>query len=51
MRREPWDFMEKATLGVEPEKLDRPRMLAITGIAGCGKTQLVLKFISVHESE
>ena len=52
MRKEPWKFIEKAILGVvNPQECERPRTLAITGIGGCGKTQLVLKFIRVHKKK
>jgi GTPase SAR1 family protein len=30
---------------------DGPRMLVVTGMGGCGKTQLVLKFIQVHKNK
>jgi ABC-type glutathione transport system ATPase component len=56
MRKEPWELMEKAMLGTgrveeKEARLEGPRMLAVTGVAGCGKTQLVLKFMRVHEGE
>jgi hypothetical protein len=64
MRKKEWEFIEEVILGVdgsdyydtdsgqdgeEEEEMDRRRMLAVTGIGGCGKTQLVLKFIRVHK--
>ncbi|KIM26748.1 hypothetical protein M408DRAFT_57060, partial [Serendipita vermifera MAFF 305830] len=44
MRKEPWEFIEKAAFGTE--EVDGLRMLAVTGIGGCGKTQIILKFAS-----
>ena len=63
MRKKEWEFIEEVILGVddsdyedpdsgeedEDSEIDRRRMLAVTGIGGCGKTQLVLKFIRVHK--
>ena len=56
MRKEPWELMAKVIIGtgkVEDKEgsHEGPRMLAVTGVAGCGKTQLVLKFMRVHEGE
>jgi hypothetical protein len=65
MRKKEWEFIEEVILGVdgsdysdtdsgqeeEEEEMDRRRMLAVTGIGGCGKTQLVLKFIRVHKQK
>ncbi|KIM26629.1 hypothetical protein M408DRAFT_72598 [Serendipita vermifera MAFF 305830] len=52
MRKEPLEFIEKALVG--PLMADAPvgpRMLAVTGMGGCGKTQIILKFISMHEKK
>jgi len=62
MRKKEWEFIEEVILGIdgsdyetdsgqddEDDEADRRRMLAVTGIGGCGKTQLVLKFIRVHK--
>ena len=49
MRQEPWAFIEKTMLGVEDEEVPRrQKMLLVTGMGGCGKTRLILKFIEVH---
>lgn len=45
MRKQLWDFFENIVFETEG-----PRMLVITGIGGCGKTQLALKFMRLHES-
>jgi GTPase SAR1 family protein len=49
MRKKPWEFVEKAMFDVRD--LDKPRMLVVTGMGGCGKTQLMLKFIQVHKNK
>jgi GTPase SAR1 family protein len=52
MRREPWEFIEKAILGkVDSEGLVGPKVLVVTGMGGCGKTQIVLKFMEVHRDK
>jgi GTPase SAR1 family protein len=52
MRKKPWKFIEKVLLGVrDSADADVPRMLAVTGMGGCGKTQLVLKFMHVHKDQ
>ena len=52
MRKEPWKFVENALLGLDSqEKRDEQRMLVVTGIGGCGKTQLMIKFLRVHSSK
>jgi hypothetical protein len=60
MRKKEWQFIEEVILGVdgsddeeddEDEEIDRRRILAVTGIGGCGKTQLVLKFIRVYKRQ
>jgi hypothetical protein len=52
MRKKPWEFIEKEMFDVrDPEEVDKPRMLVVTGMGGCGKTQLVLKFIQVHKNK
>ena len=49
MRKGPWDFIDKIILGPrESQDTDEPRILVVTGIGGCGKTQLLLKFMKVH---
>jgi GTPase SAR1 family protein len=50
MRKKPWQFVEKAILGVgSSEEGNVPRMLVVTGMGGCGKTQLILQF--AHENK
>jgi GTPase SAR1 family protein len=52
MRKKPWEFIERAMFDVrDGEDADEPRMLVVTGIGGCGKTQLMLKFIQVHKNK
>jgi hypothetical protein len=52
MRKKPWEFMEKVLFGVDDyEDIEGPRMLAMTGMGGCGKTQIVLKFLRVHREK
>jgi hypothetical protein len=52
MRKKPWEFMEKALFGAgDSEDIEGPRMLAVTGMGGCGKTQIVLKFLRVHREK
>ena len=48
MRKEPWEFIEKILLGTQDG--DSARILVVTGMGGCGKTQLVTKFMHVHQS-
>jgi GTPase SAR1 family protein len=51
MRRKPWEFIEKVTLGIgSSAEVEWPTMLVVTGMGGCGKTQLILKFIDVHKN-
>jgi GTPase SAR1 family protein len=52
MREKPWEFIEKAMLGIgSSAEVERPTMLVVTGMGGCGKTQLILKFIDVHKNQ
>jgi len=52
MRKEPWEFIEKAMFDVRNFKdTEEPRMLVVTGMGGCGKTQLILKFAQVHKNK
>jgi hypothetical protein len=51
MRKGPWEFIEQVMGLKTVEERDGPRILIITGIGGCGKTQLILKFIKVHGDE
>ena len=52
MRKEPWNFINRVMLGPRgSEDVDGNRILAVTGIGGSGKTQLMLKFMKVHGAE
>jgi len=52
MREEPWKFIEKSIFGIaDVEETDERRMLGVTGIGGCGKTQIILKFLKVHRDK
>jgi hypothetical protein len=52
MRKGPWDFIERAMFGPSASSMvNSPRMLAITGIGGCGKTQIILHFMEVHATK
>jgi hypothetical protein len=52
MRKEPWEFIEKAIFGIGSSgESEGPRMLVVTGMGGCGKTQIILKFMWVHASK
>jgi predicted ATPase len=50
MRKKPWDFIERAVLGAgeDDREQDGPRMLVVSGIGGCGKTQIIVEFLRVH---
>ena len=51
MRKEPWEFLENAVFNSDDTDEDRAqRMVVLTGIGGCGKTQLALKFMDVYKS-
>jgi len=52
MRKKPWRFIEKAMLGPRNSADDSgKRMLLVTGMGGCGKTQIIRKFIQVHSKK
>jgi GTPase SAR1 family protein len=49
MRKEPWEFIEGVILGThDAEDPNQRRILVVTGLGGCGKTQIIRKFIQVH---
>lgn len=52
MPKEPWEFVKTTLLrnGVM-EPVNRARMLIVAAIGGCGKSQLLLKFMKDHKSE
>ncbi|KIM19923.1 hypothetical protein M408DRAFT_30808 [Serendipita vermifera MAFF 305830] len=50
MRKEPWEFIEKALIGPRNSfDIERSRMVVVTGMAGCGKTQIILKFMREYQ--
>ena len=52
MREKEWKFIEGAIFGPRSlEQVGVQRMLAVTGMGGCGKTQIILKFLWVHEAQ
>ncbi|KIM32059.1 hypothetical protein M408DRAFT_20414 [Serendipita vermifera MAFF 305830] len=52
MRKKPWEFIEKVLLSERGSgDINGPRMLFVTGIGGCGKTQLMLRFMKDHKSK
>jgi putative protein kinase ArgK-like GTPase of G3E family len=52
MREEPWKFIEKAIFGTRSlEEMHEQIILGVTGIGGCGKTQIILKFLRVHRDK
>ena len=52
MRKGPWEFIEDAIFGVDESKgTEGPKMLAVTGMGGCGKTQMILKFLRVYRQK
>jgi GTPase SAR1 family protein len=52
MRKKPWKFIEDVMLDERRvANVDGRRMLVVTGMGGCGKTQLMRKFIQVHKNK
>jgi putative protein kinase ArgK-like GTPase of G3E family len=51
MRIEPWSYIEKVILGTANPEDGGPRVLVVTGMGGCGKTQIALKFMEVHKDK
>lgn len=50
MRKDAWEFISMNLLERNrPYNANEPRILVVTGIGGCGKTQLMLKFMTEHE--
>jgi hypothetical protein len=43
--------MEKIIFGANDSGYTGRRMLAVTGMGGCGKTQIVLNFLRVHRQK
>jgi hypothetical protein len=43
MRREPWEKMMRGLLSVDGAQ-EVQKLMVISGMAGCGKTQLVIRF-------
>ncbi|KIM27345.1 hypothetical protein M408DRAFT_24574 [Serendipita vermifera MAFF 305830] len=51
MRKKPWKFLEKVLLSEgDSRSIAGSRMLFVTGIGGCGKTQLMLRFMTEYRS-
>jgi len=48
MRREPWDNMTRGLISGDAEK-EKQKIMVISGMAGCGKTQLVIRFTKEKE--
>ena len=52
MRKEPWEFISGIMLDPRShEDADESKMLVVTGMGGCGKTQLMIKFMKDHKAE
>jgi hypothetical protein len=52
MRKGPWEFIENAIFDADESKgTEGPTMLAVTGMGGCGKTQIILKFLRVYQQK
>jgi hypothetical protein len=52
MRKRPWEFIENKIFDVDESKgTEGPKMLAVTGMGGCGKTQMILKFLRVYRQK
>ena len=45
MRQEPWNFIERCMLN---GARGRTGLLVVTGMGGCGKTQIIRKFVDVY---
>jgi hypothetical protein len=43
-RREPWDTIVRTIMGDQAIRSQEPRVIVISGLGGCGKTQLAIKF-------
>ncbi|KIM31005.1 hypothetical protein M408DRAFT_327911 [Serendipita vermifera MAFF 305830] len=50
MRDEPWRFIEESILGPQNAEIENQRILVVTGMGGCGKTQLIVKFMHVYQT-
>jgi hypothetical protein len=50
LRKEPWDRIVRTIIGDEDMEAQGQRILVISGLGGCGKTQLAIKFAKVFGS-
>jgi hypothetical protein len=50
LRKEPWDRIVQTVIGEEDMEAQGQRILVISGLGGCGKTQLAIKFAKVFGS-
>jgi len=47
-RKTPMEFIERAMFEQNGSVKPGPKRTVVTGIGGCGKTQLVRKFVEIH---
>ncbi|PVF92232.1 FabD/lysophospholipase-like protein [Serendipita vermifera] len=51
LRKEPWDKMVRTIMGDEDAEVQGQRILVISGLGGCGKTQLAIRFAKVFGNQ
>ncbi|PVF92035.1 hypothetical protein CPB86DRAFT_809401 [Serendipita vermifera] len=51
LRKEPWDVIVRTLMGSSGSKLQGQRIVVISGLGGCGKTQLAIRFARVFGSQ
>jgi KaiC/GvpD/RAD55 family RecA-like ATPase len=49
MRKEPWEKMIRGLISENGEQ-EKQKIMVISGMGGCGKTQLVIHFITEFKS-